>query len=89
MVAAVIERYGWAQHTLQRGAAMCTRGAQILLVHVGHSSSTVANAAVRYLDAATPHGVTYIQWQDNPQRTKQQVIDLLRWAAGQARKDGA
>ena len=89
MVAAVIERYGWVQHTLQRGAAMCTRGAQILLVQIGHSSADIANRAVAYLDAATPHGVTYIQWQDNPQRTRQQVLDRIRWAAGEARKAGA
>lgn len=88
-VADVLERYGWTQGAVcdSRGRR-CIRGAQLVLVQLGHTSESTASAAQQYLDRATPGGLRYWQWQDRKQRSKSDVLGVVRAAADEARKAG-
>lgn len=88
-VADVLERYGWTQNAICDARGRCIRGAQLVLVQLGHTSQGTADAAQEYLDRATPGGLRFWQWQDRKQRSKQDVLHLVRGAAGEARKAGA
>lgn len=87
-VADLIERHGWTQGTLQRGEARCILGAQLVLVHIGHSSQATAEAGGLLLDLGCG-GRRYWEWQDYRYRTRAEVLALVRVTADYARKVGA
>lgn len=87
----VIQRYGWAQHTTRDGQGrFCIVGAQLLLVRLGQADHQVAVRAGEWLNRhlGTATG-GYIRWQNNPSRTRTEVLDFLRTTADRARKAGA
>jgi hypothetical protein len=89
--AAVIQRYGWTQHTTRDGQGrFCIVGAQLLLVRLGQADHQVAVRAGEWLNRhlGTATG-GYIRWQNNPSRTKAEVLTTLRAAADTARTAGA
>ncbi|WP_062215767.1 hypothetical protein [Streptomyces sp. NBRC 109706] len=88
LAAHIIQTRGWAQRTLQdaRGA-VCILGAQTLLVHLGHPRE-VTERAGDWLNRQLGGGATYWQWQDCRWRTRDQVLNLLRTAAANARMEG-
>lgn len=84
LTALVIEWWGWAQET-ERDAkgARCIVGAQRALVALGYGdAATMTAAAIRLCDLV---GGAYEPWNDHPDRTRAQVLNLLRTAAKEAR----
>jgi hypothetical protein len=89
VTARIIEIYGWAQNTTwDRQRRCCIIGAQSLAVHLGYGDRHLAGEAGAWLDRQLGGGIRYWQWQNNRHRTKQQVLDVLRQAAADARKVG-
>ncbi|WP_432182772.1 DUF6197 family protein [Streptomyces sp. NBC_00063] len=84
LTALVIEWWGWAQDT-ERDAkgARCIVGAQRALVALGYGdAATMTAATIRLCDLV---GGAYESWNDHPDRTRDQVLNLLRTAAKEAR----
>ncbi|RKN40792.1 DUF6197 family protein [Streptomyces hoynatensis] len=89
LIAEVIQRYGWAQNTTWDGQRRCCIvGAQHLLIHYGYGDRDLGRRAGDWLNRQLGGGVNYVQWQNNRWRTKQQVLDMLRTAAANARTAG-
>ncbi|TXS34153.1 DUF6197 family protein [Streptomyces sp. OR43] len=85
LTALVIERYGWAQNTHRTtGGRRCILGAQAVLYRLGHGDETTVAAAAQRLQAvlaARGCTLTYAKWNDIPDRTQADVLDLIRTAA--------
>ncbi|WP_428957983.1 DUF6197 family protein [Streptomyces sp. cg35] len=84
LTALVIEWWGWAQQT-ERDAkgARCIVGAQRALVALGYGDAATMTAATIWLCDLV--GGAYEPWNDHPDRTRDQVLNLLRTAAKEAR----
>ncbi|MFI1294342.1 hypothetical protein ACH4VM_39240 [Streptomyces sp. NPDC020792] len=89
LTALVIERYGWTQGTHRsRSGRRCILGAQAVLYRLGYGDDrTVAAAADHLQDALAARGIhqPYHQWNDDPNRSRDQVLALVREAASAAR----
>jgi hypothetical protein len=78
-----LERNGWSQGI--GGGSNCALGA---LIHVAadlFENQLAVDALVAVLEL--PYGFAVAQWNDDPARTKQQVLDAFRAAAKQERMD--
>lgn len=81
----VLESHGWDGSGRGRsvGGCRCIAWAQRLLAHLGYGSEVTATAASRTIqDALHRRGVTapYWEWNDDPNRTRGQVLGLLHAA---------
>lgn len=78
----IIERRGWCQNDYQDGAAVCILGALRLAItgNTDNHSDRVHNPAERL---AKNLGQAPWVWNDEPGRTKEEVIAALRSAAEQ------
>ncbi|MCX4720010.1 hypothetical protein OG818_30265 [Streptomyces virginiae] len=90
LVALVIETFGWARDT-QRGpeGSRCILGAQYALHRLGYGDTHTLRAASGYIQntLGTQAG-SYEVWNGHPDRTREQVLALVRAAAASARQDG-
>nr|WP_011815246.1 hypothetical protein [Streptomyces viridosporus]CAA56760.1 unnamed protein product [Streptomyces viridosporus] len=85
LTALVIERYGWAQGTHRTTTGRrCILGAQAVLYRLGMGDDTTVAAAGQHLqDVLAARGCTstYASWNDHPDRTRDDVLALIRDAA--------
>jgi len=85
LTALVIERYGWTQgQHRSRSGRRCILGAQAVLYRLGYGDDATVTAAAAHLQAVlTERGIhqPYHQWNDDPDRTREQVLALVREAA--------
>lgn len=72
-----IEAHGWCQGTIKVGVRVCAMGA--LSESIGDRNHVIAQDAVNRLTARV--GTYVAQWNDDPGRTKEEVIAALRAAA--------
>lgn len=88
LTAAVLEQWGWARtgrHNRGITGARCARGAQYALFRLGYGTEyTLYEGARRIQGALAQRGVTapYWQWNDWATTSREQVIDVVRAAAG-------
>lgn len=88
LTAAVLEQWGWARtgrHNRGITGARCARGAQYALFRLGYGTEyTLYEGARRIQGALAQRGVTapYWQWNDWATTSREQVIGVVRAAAG-------
>lgn len=75
-----LEEYGWVQGCLHKDGRVCMMGA-IAEVNAGCGCDPVSVEVVARLTKVTG-GVPPAKWNDDPKRTKAQVVRALRRAAG-------
>lgn len=78
----VIETDGWIQNKLHTNEGYCAIGA---LIATNNISGT--GKALQYLTDAT-HEYDIVHWNNNPVRTKEEVLDAFMAAAKLARNKG-
>lgn len=83
LTAAVIERWGWAQGCLRTRNGICIEGAQFVLLRLGYGNGDTLHAATNHLHQLfTNAGAgSLTAWNDHPDRTQVQVLNLLNLAA--------
>ncbi|MFF4574855.1 hypothetical protein [Streptomyces sp. NPDC001410] len=88
LTALVIERWGWAWGAdRDEDGGRCIRGAQFVLLRLGYGNADTLHRATDHLHQvlAPSGGGSFVAWNDTPGRTRDQVLALLRAAAGEAR----
>ncbi|NWF27993.1 hypothetical protein HW130_17260 [Streptomyces sp. PKU-EA00015] len=90
LVALLIERHGWSQGTQRdEKGRRCIIGAQYALHRLGYGDvHTLREASAHLQDALGPEAGSYVVWNDQPARTRDQVLQFVRTAAANARKAG-
>lgn len=75
----------------EKGCKACARGALYIAdtpeLHVSERERRHSQA-IRYLERAVTNGYYIAAWNDEPERTKDEVVQALKEAAKAARKDG-
>jgi hypothetical protein len=69
----IIERDGWCQGALERDGAVCAIGALTMAMRPTVARDRAFAALARRLG-----GDSVARWNDAPERTKQEVLDLFR-----------
>lgn len=90
LTALVIERFGWTRGT-ERGSdgQRCLIGAQYALTRLGYGDVATLRTASEFLQDTLGYASgSYVVWNDHPDRTRDQVLTLVRTAAATARKAG-
>ena len=86
-----IERLGWTQGRMRDECGVCLWGAIRTASEALNECSVIARfleyRVVHRLSAMATGYLALAAWNDEPDRTKQQVLDLLRKAAKEARED--
>lgn len=83
LTGAVIERWGWAQGCLRTRNGICIEGAQFALLRLGYGNGDTLHAATNHLHQllANAGAGSLTAWNDHPDRTQVQVLNLLNLAA--------
>ncbi|WP_405888844.1 hypothetical protein OG762_36830 [Streptomyces sp. NBC_01136] len=84
LTAHLIER-GWARNTYRTaGGRVCVQGAQRLLHALGYGDDDTANQAAHRIQAVlAARGIRqpYPEWNDGPDRSQVEILNLIRTAA--------
>lgn len=85
LIIAIIERWGWSKGKLRtKSGCRCIAGSQLLLLRMGYGTKdTLRSAGLRIQSVLHSRGTSdpYWEWNDQPRRTKREVLDVLREAA--------
>lgn len=84
LTALVIERFGWTQGAPRsQDGERCILGAQYALLRLGYGTPRTLTAATEHLCRVA--GGSYVAWNDHPDRSRDEVLALVRAAAQEAR----
>ncbi|MFF4265811.1 hypothetical protein [Streptomyces virginiae] len=89
LTALVIEAFGWARGSKRdQQGGRCIFGAQYALHRLGYGDVHTMRLASGYLQNALGAAAgSYQVWNSHPDRTREQVLALVRGAAANARRD--
>ncbi|MDX3536188.1 hypothetical protein PV721_17770 [Streptomyces sp. MB09-01] len=90
LTALVIEAFGWARGSQRdHQGGRCIFGAQYALHRLGYGDVHTMRLASGYLqNTLGAEAGSYQVWNSHPDRTREQVLALVRAAAANARRDG-
>ncbi|MFD3700234.1 hypothetical protein ACFWUZ_29610 [Streptomyces sp. NPDC058646] len=90
LTALVIEAFGWARGSQRdQQGGRCIFGAQYALHRLGYGDVHTMRLASGYLqNTLGAEAGSYQVWNSHPDRTREQVLALVRAAAANARRDG-